>query len=74
MSKLLQLDPSIPVHVLGKGNGEAVGWIDYGKEDNLIWIVAINDTGEVWCAPNPQIRLLNNYSIGRKVKKEDGKD
>jgi len=46
MSKLLQLDPSIPVHVIGKGNGEAVGWIDYGKEDNLIWIVAINDTGE----------------------------
>jgi hypothetical protein len=71
----LQLDPSIPVYVVGKGKGEAVGWIDYGKEDNLIWIVAIHDTGEVWCAPNPDIRFLNNYSIGRKViEKEHEKD
>lgn len=68
---MIQLNPSIPVHVMNKGSGEAVGWIDYGKEDHLIWIVAVDGTGEVWLVPNPEIRFLNNYSIGRVIKKED---
>lgn len=66
---MLQLNPSIPVHVINKGSGEALGWIDYGKEDNLIWIVALDDDGSVWLVPNPDIRLLNNYSIGRVYNK-----
>jgi hypothetical protein len=74
MSHMLQLNPSLPVHVMGRGKGEAVGWLDYGKEDNLIWIVAMNESGEVWCVPNQDIRFLNNYSIGRTylVKKPEG--
>lgn len=70
MSKMLQLDPSIPVHVLEKGNGEAVGWIDYSKECDLLWIVALDTNGEVWIVPNKDIRFINNYSIGRKYEKE----
>ena len=71
--KILQLNPSIPVFVVNKGQGEAIGWLDYGKEDHLLWIVAMCDSGEVWTVPNPEIRLLNNYSIGRcyKVEKKD---
>lgn len=70
---LLQLNPSIPVYVKDKGNGEAVGWIDYGKEDHLLWLVALDSDGSVWAVPNPDIRLLNNYSIGRQYKTSDQK-
>lgn len=70
MSHMLQLNPSIPVLVLNKGEGEAVGWFDYGKEDHLLWLVAMDDTGEVWLVPNTEIRFIQNYSIGRNLKTE----
>lgn len=65
---IIQLNPSIPVNVLEKGYGETIGWIDYGKEDDLIWIVALDSNGEVWCVPNKDIRFIKNYSIGRTFK------
>jgi hypothetical protein len=34
---MFQLNPSIPV-VTADGKGEAIGWIDYGKDDELLWI------------------------------------
>ena len=70
MSHMLQLKPSIPVLVVGKGEGEAIAWFDYSKEDHLMWLVAMDNTGEVWLVPNPKIRLLENYSVGRTVKKK----
>ena len=60
-----QLNPPMPVHVLGKGDGLAVGMIDYGPEHNLIWVTAIDGTGELWCAPNPQVRMQKNWTMGR---------
>ncbi|MBX7488188.1 hypothetical protein K3177_06655 [Qipengyuania sp. GH25] len=60
-----QLNPPIPLHVLGKGDGYALAVIDYGQEHNLIWVTAIDDTGEIWCAPNPEIRMQANWSMGR---------
>lgn len=68
MSHMLQLNPTIPVHVLDKGTGECLGWIDYSSEADLLWVVAMDDSGEVWIVPNSKIRLLNNYSIGRNYK------
>ena len=63
---MIQLNPSIPVLVVSKDvTGECVGWIDYSKEDDLLWIVALDTTGEVWIEPNNNIRLIKNYSIGR---------
>lgn len=61
-----QLDPPIPLHVLGKGGGYAIGVIDYGQEHNLLWVTALDDSGEIWCAPNPQVRLAKNWSLGRE--------
>ncbi len=61
-----QLDPPLPVHVLDKGAGYAFAVIDYGQEHNLIWVTAINDTGEIWCAPNPRVRMQANWTMGRK--------
>jgi hypothetical protein len=61
-----QLNPPLPLHVLGKGYGMAIGMIDYGPEHNLIWVTALDENGELWCAPNPTVRFLRNWTLGRK--------
>jgi hypothetical protein len=61
-----QLNPSIPVTVLGKGDGYAVAVIDYGQEHNLIWVTALDESAEVWCAPNPLVRMKGNWTMGRE--------
>ena len=61
-----QLSPELPVTVIGKGNGMAFAVIDYGEEQNLIWVVALDDSGEIWCSPNPIVRLRSNWTMGRK--------
>ncbi len=61
-----QLNPTIPVTVIGKGDGYAVAVIDYGQEHNLIWVTALNDSAEVWCAPNPLVRMKGNWTMGRE--------
>ncbi len=63
---LTQLDPPIPLHVLGRGDGLAMAVIDYGPEHNLLWVTAIDATGEIWCAPNPEVRMQANWSMGRR--------
>lgn len=66
---ILQLNPQIPVDTL-KGRGQALGWIDYSEEYDLLWIVALDETGEVWIEPNKNIRLIKNYSLGRTTGEE----
>lgn len=61
-----QLDPTIPVSIIGKGDGYAFAVIDYGQEHNLIWVTAINETGEIWCAPNPLVRVQANWTMRRE--------
>lgn len=60
-----QLNPPIPLHVLGKGAGQALAVIDYGQEHNLLWVTALDANGEIWCAPNPTVRMGRNWSMGR---------
>lgn len=60
-----QLNPTLPLHVLDRGDGYAIGMIDYGQEHNLIWVTVINETGEVWCAPNNKVRFGKNWTMGR---------
>ena len=69
------LNPSIPVVVIEQGTGECIGWIDYGPEHHLLWIVALDAGGEVWQVPNTQIRLCRNPSMLRHWKegKSDSK-
>lgn len=62
---MIQLNPTIPVWVEGKGTGQAIGWLDYSSEHHLFWIVAFDDTGEVWTLNNTKIRLQKNISMGR---------
>jgi hypothetical protein len=69
-----QLSPELPVTVIGKGNGMAFAVIDYGEEQNLIWVVALDDSGEIWCSPNPIVRLRSNWTMGRKTPKYASSD
>lgn len=63
-----QLDPPIPLHVVDRGSGFAIAVIDYGQEFDLLWVVGMDDGGEIWCVPNPQVRLQANWSMGRQKK------
>jgi hypothetical protein len=65
MSHLLQLKPEIPVRT-PRGNGQAIGWIDYGEEHDIFWIVFLDDTGECWTFDNKEIRAFPNSTMGRK--------
>ncbi|ANU08686.1 hypothetical protein [Paraurantiacibacter namhicola] len=66
-----QLQTPLPVHVLEKGSGMAFAVVDYGVEHDLIWVTALDDGGEIWCVPNPKIRMAANWTIGR-AKAEAG--
>lgn len=66
-----QLNPTLPVTVESKGDGYALAVIDYGPEHHLIWVVAINETGEVWCAANPSVRMQSNWTMGRQKQSAD---
>ncbi len=63
-----QLNPPLPVFAIEKGKGIAHAVIDYGPEHNLLWVTAIDETGEIWCVPNPQIRMQRNWTMGRMPK------
>jgi hypothetical protein len=62
-----QLTTPIPVHVIDKGAGLAFAVIDYGIEHNLIWVTALDASGEIWCAPNPKVRIAENWTAGRST-------
>lgn len=61
---MLQLNPPIPVET-PKGRGVAQVLIYYGLEHNLIWVTALDDSGQVWCFQNKDIRLQKNITSGR---------
>jgi hypothetical protein len=61
-----QLEPTIPMQT-SKGDGLAFAVIDYGIEHNLLWVVALDDNGEIWCVPNSEVRVSPNWSIGRRT-------
>ena len=67
---MLQLDPMLPVEVISGGPTPAgKGWallvLDYSQEHSLLWVVALNDTREVWCVPNRWLRMQENLTLGR---------
>ena len=62
---LTQLNPSIPMDT-PKGRGLALAVIDYGQEHNLLWVVTLDTSGEIWCVPNRDVRVPPNWSAGRQ--------
>ncbi len=62
MLHMLQLNPPIPLDT-PKGKGWAHFLLDYSTEHDLIWVVFIDETGECWSFPNPEIRLQKNITF-----------
>jgi hypothetical protein len=66
---MLQLDPPIPL-VTPKGPGYALLVVDYSQEHHLMWVVALDDGGEIWMFENPKVRVYSNYTLGRTAAKD----
>ncbi|MGC8559968.1 MAG: hypothetical protein ACP5O1_04740 [Phycisphaerae bacterium] len=64
-----QLNPTIHIRC-SRGEGYAVAVIDYGQAHHLLWVVALNPSGEVWCLTNSEITLQINGSVGRTPSPE----
>ncbi|WP_277981906.1 hypothetical protein [Sphingomonas phyllosphaerae] len=60
-----QLDPPLPGRCARSRRGLRFHGNDYGQEHNLIWVTALNETGEIWVAPNPRVLLQANWTVGR---------
>lgn len=67
---ILQLNPSIPL-ATPKGKGLAWAMLDYGAEHNLMWVVAIDATGEIWTFRNSDVRADENVTMGRMLELKD---
>jgi hypothetical protein len=63
---IIQLNPPIPM-TCPKGSGLAIFLTDYGCEYNHIWTIALDDTGELWSFPNPEVRMQKNITFGRLI-------
>ena len=37
--------------------------MDYGKDEDLLWIVFLQKNGECWIYPNPQIRAVSEHHV-----------
>lgn len=61
---MLQLNPPIPLET-SRGRGYALFVIDYSQEHDLLWVVALDASGEIWCVSNRDVRLQANWSLGR---------
>lgn len=64
-----RIDPPLPL-ITPKGEGLAHFLQDYGLENNLVWIVFMNDTGECWAFQNPEIRMAKNLTYNRPCVSE----
>jgi hypothetical protein len=62
---IVQLNPQLPVFIEGKGTGYAFAMIDYSQDHYLHFVIAMDDSGEIWTVPNNKVKMQFNYSLGR---------
>ena len=60
-----RLEPPIPMNTV-KGDGYAFAVIDYSFESDLVWVVALDESREIWCVPNAEVRMQKNWTAGRR--------
>lgn len=61
---ITRIDPPLPMES-PKGRGMAHFLIDYGYEHYLVFVVSIDETGEIWSFRNSEIRLQGNLTANR---------
>ena len=65
MTNIIRIDPPIPV-TTPKGKAQAHVLVDYGFEQNFVWVCFQDDSGECWSWNNTEIRAQKNITAGRK--------
>ena len=63
---MIQLNPPIPLET-SKGRGFAYFLMDYGKDYDVLWGVFIDKNKECWWVPNPEVRLIANWSFDHRT-------
>jgi hypothetical protein len=73
-----RLEPPIPVEITAKAlpdgvkaksqRGWAYAWERCGIDGHRIWVVVLDETGEVVDVPQPEIRVDGNWSYGRRCE------
>lgn len=67
MSEVItRLNPPIPLNT-SRGSGFAHFMISYGAENDLYWVVFLDDSGQIWSISNRDVRAVKNYSFDRPV-------
>lgn len=61
---ITRIEPPIPVNT-PKGKAMAIAWIDYGMENDLVWMCVQDETGEFWQWENADVRARTHLTIGR---------
>ncbi len=76
---MFQLDPPlVRVIVGGRGwegpTGKGVAnLVEPGhRDDDIVWIIDLDDNGQTWCVPNRYVRAPRNITYGRKSEMIDG--
>lgn len=72
LPRMLQLNPPLPRVVVGgpgwdgpTGPGVA-NLVESGhRDDDIVWIIDIDQNGEIWCVPNQYVRAPKNITYGR---------
>lgn len=63
---IIQLNPPLVFHT-PKGKAVAHFLIDYGYEQDLMWVCFQHETGECWTWTNKDVRIESNLTLGRIV-------
>lgn len=65
---ILQLNPMLPVIVTSKGDRPGYAFLvtEHGEESYKMWSVIMDDSGEIWDVPNPEVRVQWNWGLGRR--------
>src|SRR5580698_9597690 len=69
---MLQLNPPLVRVVVGgpgwigpTGKGVA-NFLDPGhRDDDIVWIIDLDENGQTWCVPNRYVRAPRNITYGR---------
>lgn len=69
---ITQLNPPLPMET-PKGPALAHFLIDYGPESHLMWVCFLDENGQCWTVPNPEVRMQANWSMQRRFRKVPSK-
>jgi hypothetical protein len=72
---MLQLNPPLSRVVVGgsgwegpTGKGVANLVVPGHRDDDIIWIIDLDENGQTWCVPNRYVRAPRNITYGRTIE------